>query len=100
MVFLEDAPVMHQSATQKTVTLSVTEVEINAAVLCVQGMLYAKNLIKSIGLKVKLPMILQINNKGALNLINSFSVGGRTCHINVRQCFLRELKEVKQLVVN
>jgi hypothetical protein len=32
MVFLEDAAVMHQSATQKTVALSVTEAEINAAV--------------------------------------------------------------------
>jgi hypothetical protein len=100
MVFLRDAPVMHQSATQKTVTLSVTEAEINAVVLCVQDMLYAKNLIKSIRLKVKLPMILEINNKGAVDIINSFSVGGRTRHIDVRQCFLQELKEAKQLVVN
>jgi hypothetical protein len=100
MVFLEDAPVMHQSATQKTVTLSVTEAEINAAVLCVQDILYAKNLIKSIRLKVKLPMILEIDNKEAVHIINSFSVGGRTGHINVRQCFLRELKEAKQLIVN
>ncbi len=100
MVFLEDAPVMHRSATQKTVALSVTEAEINAAVLCVQDMLYAKNLIKSIRLKVELPMILEVNNKGAVDIINSFSVGGRTRHIDVRQCFLRELKEAKQLVVN
>jgi hypothetical protein len=78
----------------------VTEAEINEAVLCVQDMLYAKTLIKSIGLKVKLPMILEVDNKGAVDIINSFSVGGRTCHINVRQCFLRELKEVKQLVVD
>ncbi len=59
-----------------------------------------KRMIKSIGLKVKLPMILEIDNKGAVDIINSFSVGGRTRHINVRQCFLRELKEAKQLVVN
>jgi hypothetical protein len=39
MVFLEDAPVMHQYATQKTVVLSVNGAEINAAVLCVQDML-------------------------------------------------------------
>jgi hypothetical protein len=62
-------------------------------------MLYAKNLIESIGLKVKLPMKFEINNKGAIDLINSFSVGGCTCYINIKQCFLRELKEVKQLVV-
>jgi hypothetical protein len=91
---------MHQSATQKTVALSVTEAEINTAVLCVQDMLYAKNLIKSIGLKVKLPIILEVNNKGAVDIINSFSVGGRTRHIDIRQYFLRELKEAKQLLVN
>ncbi len=72
----------------------------NAAVLCVQDMLYAKNLIESIGLKVKLPLKLEIDNKGAVDLINSFSVRGCTRHIDVKQCFLRELKEVKQLLVN
>ncbi len=88
MVFLKDAPVMHRSATQKTVALSVSEAEINAAVLCVQDMLYAKNLIGSIGLKVELPMILEINNKGAVDIINSFRVGGPTIHIDVGQRFL------------
>jgi hypothetical protein len=88
MTILEAAPCMHQSATQKTVALSVTEAEINAAVLCVQDMLYTKNLIESIGLKVKLPMILEIDKKEAVDIINSFSVGGHTRHINVRQCFL------------
>ncbi len=69
MVFLEDAPVMHRSAMQKTVALSLCKAELNAAVLCVQDMLYAKNLIELIGLKVKLPIILEINNKGVVDLI-------------------------------
>jgi hypothetical protein len=100
MVFLKDAPVMHRSAMQKTVALSLCKAELNAAVLYAQDMLYAKNLIESIGLKVKLPMKLKINIKGAVDLINIFSVGGCTHHIDVEQCFLRELKEGKQLVVN
>jgi hypothetical protein len=45
MVFLEDAPVMHKNETQKTVALSSWKAELNAAVLCVQDMLYSKNLI-------------------------------------------------------
>jgi hypothetical protein len=53
----------------------------------------------SIRLTVKLPMILEMDNKGAVNHVNSFSVGGHTRHINVKQCFLQELKEVKVLVV-
>jgi hypothetical protein len=37
-------------------------------------------------------MILEMVNKGAVNLINSFSVGGCTQHINIKQCFLKEAK--------
>jgi hypothetical protein len=73
---------------QKTVALSSCEAELNAAGLCVQDMLYTKKLLKSIGLKVELPMMLEINNKGAVDLINSLTVGGRTCHINIKQFFL------------
>jgi hypothetical protein len=62
-------------------------------------MIYQKNTLESIGLKVELPMVLEMDNKGAIDLINSFSVGGRTRHIDVKQCFLRELKEAKVLVV-
>ncbi len=47
------------------------------------------------GLKVKLPIILEMDNKGAVNLANNWSVGNRTRHVDVRQCFLRELKKSK-----
>ena len=79
---------MHRSAMQKTVALLLCEAELNAAVLCVQDMLYAKNLLESIGLKVELPIVLEIDNKEAVDIINNFSVGGCTHHIYVEQHFL------------
>jgi hypothetical protein len=46
------------------------------------------------GLKVQLPtMLLEIDNKGAKDLIDNWSVGGRLHHVEVKQFFLRELKE-------
>jgi hypothetical protein len=45
-----------------------------------------------IGLKVKQPMILKIDNKGAVDLANNWSIGGQTRHIEVHQYFLRDLK--------
>jgi hypothetical protein len=99
VVYLEDAPTMHRSATQKTVALSSCKAELNAAVLCMQDMIHQKNMLESIGLKVELPMILEMDNKGAVDLVYIFSVGGRTRHIGIKQCFLRELKEAKVLVV-
>jgi hypothetical protein len=98
VVYLEDAPAMHRSATQKTVALLVCKAEINSAVLCAQDMIYAKHVLESLGLQVETPMVLQMDNKGAVDLINSFSVGGCTHHIDVQQCFLRELKEAKIMV--
>ena len=88
-----------RSSTQKTVALLVTEAELYAAVLCVQDMIYAQNILLSIGLKVKLPMIMKCNNQGAMDLANSWSVGRRTSHIDVQQCFLREMKEAGVLNV-
>jgi hypothetical protein len=55
-------------------------------------MMYQKNTLESIGLKVELPMILEMDNKGTVDLMNSFSDGDCTQHIDVKQCFLRELK--------
>ena len=38
-------------------------------------------------------MILEIDNKGAVDLCNNWAVAGRTRHIDVRQLFVRDLKE-------
>lgn len=50
-------------------------------------------ILNSVGLKVKLPMILYVDNKGAVDICNNWSVGGCTQHVEVKQSFLRELKE-------
>ena len=44
-------------------------------------------------LKVQLPMTLEVNNKGAYDIANNWSIGGRTKHIDTKQYFLRQLKE-------
>ena len=91
-VLLEGAPVMFKSSTQKSVALPVCEANQSSGVLCTQDMLYYKNVLKLMGLKVKLPMLLEMDNKGAVDLANNWSVSGQTRHVDVRQCFLRELK--------
>jgi len=44
-------------------------------------------------LKVELFIILEVDNKGAIDLISNYSVGGMTWQIETRQYYLRELKE-------
>ena len=43
-------------------------------------------------------MILEMDNKGAVDLANNWSVGGRTRHVDVKNHFLRELKDLGLLM--
>ena len=71
----------------------MTESDQGGMVTCAQDMRYTNNLLESLDLKVKLPMLLECDNKGAVDLVNNWSSGGRTRHVDVRQNWLRELKE-------
>ena len=92
-VFLNGAPITFKSATQKFVTLSVTEAETAAGVTVAQDMLYVYRLLLSLGLRVRLPMLLASDNSGTVASANNWSTGGRTRHVDVRNYFLRELRE-------
>jgi hypothetical protein len=92
---LEGAPVIIRSKMESiVVALSVTESELISSTECAQDMLYSMRIVKSIGLQVEKPMILEIDNKGMVDIANNRSVGDRTRHMNTRYYFLRELKEV------
>jgi hypothetical protein len=91
--FFNGSPIHTRRNTQKSVTLSVTEAELVAATQCAQDMLFAMRVVESMGLKVKKPIILEIDIKGAVDLTHNWSVGSRTRHVQVRQYFLRDLKE-------
>ena len=96
---MNDVPISFRSVTQKFVTLSVTEAEIAAGVMMAQDMLYVYRLLESLELEVEFPMILEMDNSGAVDIANSWSVGGRTRHIDVHNYFLRELKDQGLLVI-
>ena len=98
-VSVNEAPTQWSSATQKHVTLSVTEAEQAAAATCAQYMIHRKHLLESMGLQVELPMILEIDNQGAVDLAANWSADGRTCHVDVQQNFLHEPKENGILLV-
>ena len=95
-MFVNNAPVSFRS--KKTVTLTVSEAEGAAGVMVAQDMLYVYCLIQSLGLEVELSMILDMDNKGAVDLANNWSVGGRKRHVDIRNHFLRELKDMGLII--
>jgi hypothetical protein len=61
-------------------------------------MLYVYRIVMSLGLQVELPMAVKLDYCGARDLANSWSVGGRTRHVDRRQFFIPDLKEQGLLV--
>jgi hypothetical protein len=49
--------------------------------------------LESIGLKVKKPMKLSIDNSGAVDYTNNWSTGSRMRQVCIKMSFLREMKE-------
>ena len=92
-------PVITRSTMQETVKLSVTEAELESATSNVQDMLFVKETVESLELTVQLPMVLYVDNKGVKDIVDNWSVGGRTRHIATKMMFLRELKEKGIIVV-
>ena len=52
-------------------TLSVTEAELIAVCECAQDMIQIKQIVTSLGLKVKTPMKLYVDSHGVVDLVNS-----------------------------
>ena len=64
-----------------------------AAVFCAQDVLYDRSILISLELELKFPMLLEIDNKGTSDLINNWSVVGRTRDVGISQLFLHEMKQ-------
>jgi hypothetical protein len=99
ITFICGAVITLRSKMMAMVALSVTEATLFAAVMTVQGVLFIMSIVESMGSQVEKPMLLEIGNKGAKDLVNNWSAGGRLRHVEVTHFFLRELKEQGLIVV-
>jgi len=97
--FLFGAPIIQHSSMQKIMDLYVIKAESIAATSNAQDMMYVKRLLQSIELRVALPIVLEVDNKGAVDLINNFSLSGRSRHMETRQYYLRKLKEQGMMIL-
>ncbi len=82
-VFVNDVQISFCSVTQTFMTLSMTEAEIAAGVMAAQDMLYLYLLMESLQVTVELPTVLKMDNSDAVDIANSWSVGGRMHHVKV-----------------
>jgi hypothetical protein len=85
------APISWKSKSGNSVTLSSTEAEYFASSETAKELLFVYNLVKSMELNLELPMILNVDNTGAIYLANNYTTGPRTKHIDIRVHFVRDL---------
>ncbi len=90
---MNGVPISICSITQKFMMLSVTEVKIAAGVIVAQDMLCVYHLMESLELEFELPTVLNMDNSSAVDIPNSWSVGGRTHQVDVHNYVLCELQD-------
>jgi hypothetical protein len=55
--------------------------------------MFVKQVLETMGIDMKLPIIVQIDKVGAIYLSNNYLLGQRTTHIDIRRHFVREFVE-------
>ena len=93
ITFFCGAPISWKSKSCKSVTLSSTEAEYFAASEAAKELVFIKNIIEGIKeeKKLELPMMLRMDNTGAIYLANNQTTGQRTKHIDIRTHYVRNL---------
>ena len=90
MIMINGAPVVFKSKTQHNVLLSTAEAEYVALSLCVQEIMWMKNLLGEMGVSVKLPITVFEDNQGAIAMAKNEGYQSRAKHIDIRHHFIRE----------
>ena len=84
----------------KSVVLSTTEVEYVAVSEVVKDIKFLYQMLRSIEIKVPLPIKVQVNNVGATWLANSSSVSERTNHVDLRAHFVGDIVKDQVIEIN
>jgi hypothetical protein len=93
IMFLCGVPIMWKSCLQKTVALSSTEAKYYALSEAAKEIKFIIQVLQSIGQKVQLPVIVRVDNVGAIFMYENTTATSRTRHIDARYHFIREFIE-------
>ena len=89
VLLVNKVPVSWRSKAQKTITLSSTEAEYIALSEAAKEVKYIVQFLQSMGIKVRLPVIIHVDNIGAIFMAENVNTSQRTKHVDVRYKFVR-----------
>lgn len=93
VLFLLGVPILWRSKGQKSIALSSSEAEYYALSEAAKDIKFTYMLMTNMGLKVELPIIVHVDNVGALFMTENISTSGRTKHLDLRMRYVNNLVE-------
>jgi hypothetical protein len=93
LLFFCGALIAWKSKAGKSVTLSSTEAEYFGTSELAKEVIFAKQILETMGVILEFPIIIEVDNTGAIYIANNYTTGQRTKHIDIRAHFVREFIE-------
>ena len=90
IVFLLGVAVLWRSRQQRGVSLSSSEAEYYALSEAAKEIKFVVQILMSMGIPVQLPVIIRVDNMGAIFMSENVSATARTRHVDTRYHFVRE----------
>jgi hypothetical protein len=87
-IFLQGAPILWKSQTQMTVSLSSTKAEYYALSEAAKEIKFVSQVLESLSIHIKRPIIVHLDNVGAIFLAKTQSATKHTRHIDARYHFV------------
>ena len=100
IIYFCGVPVVWKSKSMKSVVLSTTEAEYVAVSEVVKEIKFLYQMLRSMEIKVPLPIKVQVDNVGAIWLANNSSVSERTKHVDLRAHFVSDMIEDQVIEIN
>ena len=93
ILYVKGVPICWRSKAQRAVTLSSSKAEWFALSEAVKEIVFVLQLLESIHIKVKIPIIVKVDNVGAIFLSGNINTGSRSKHIDIRTKYVNEYVE-------
>jgi hypothetical protein len=93
IIFLLGVPILWKSKAQKSVTLSSSESEFVSLSEAAKEIKFVVMILESMGIVVTLPIIVRVDNVGAIFMSENASTSSRTRHVDIRYHYVREFVE-------
>ena len=93
IIYLLGVPICWRSKSQNVISLSSAEAELYALSEASKEIKFIAQVLLSLGIKVKMPITVRVDNVGAIFMAENVNVSQRTKHIDIRARFITQMVE-------